>query len=565
MKRFLYRLALAAVALCVAACKGLPTSVPATFSELTDTAEIYPDYRDITIPPNIAPLNFMVYDAGAKAFVVEWTFVDKAGRKGASEDHATPATLVCGAADDGKIEMDTTAWRNLLTSARGKALRVCVYAERPNGWVRFAPFSVQVAEEEIDAYLSYRLIEPGYELYRQIGLYQRNVTNFDEAVIYENNRSFDNDNNHCVNCHNYQAYGTDRMLFHVRASHGGTIVTHGSEAHKIAIRHDSILGAGVYPSWHPTLPLVAFSTNKTGQVFHMLHPEKIEVLDEASDLLLYDAEANTVSNVIRTTDALETFPCWTPDGRRLYYCSADMPALPGEYSPEQLAIRYDSLLYNLYSMSFDPATRTFGEPRLEVDAASQHKSVSVPRVSPDGRYVLFTLGDYGQFHIWHKSADLWVKEVHGDGELSAEAVTAGLPESGAVQVATTDNRTASPADTGTNSAALPSPQFPQCRPLAEANAVNQPDSYHSWSSNGRWIAFASRRDDGSFSRAYISYFDRSGRAHRAFLLPQRDPEYNLLLLKSFNVPEMTRTPVQVSREQFEHVVLHTEAEVAKYK
>ena len=68
------------------------------------------------------------------------------------------------------------------------------------------------------------------------------------------------------------------MLFHVRGAHGGTIIADGAEAHKIAIRHDSILGAGVYPSWHPTLPLVAFSTNLTGQVFHMQHAEKIEVL-----------------------------------------------------------------------------------------------------------------------------------------------------------------------------------------------------------------------------------------------------------------------------------------------
>ena len=506
--------ALVALLVAFASCSSRPTSVPATFTALKDTATIFPDYIGVTIPPNIAPLNFMISDADADAFVVEM--------KGAS------ASLVSGAAEDGKLDLDSVAWRQLLTEAKGTTLTVNVYAQRTSGWVRYQPFTIAVAEEPIDGFLSYRLIEPGYELYRQIGLYQRNLTTFDEAVIYENNRTFDNDDNHCVNCHNYQAYDTERMLFHVRASHGGTVVTHGSEAHKIAIKHDSILGAGVYPSWHPTLPLVAFSTNKTGQVFHMYHAEKIEVLDEASDLLLYDADANVVSNVLRTSDSLETFPCWSPDGKRLYYCCAAMPAsLLEDYSERRLALCYDSLLYDLYSMAFDPATRTFGPPRLEVNASAEHKSVSVPRVSPDGRYLLYTLGDYGQFHIWHKSADLWVKEISdepGEGE-----------------------------------------DLERQRPLTAANAADQPDSYHSWSSSGRWIAFASRRDDGNFSRVYITYFDEHGQAHKPFLLPQRDPEYNLLLLKSFNVPELTRSAVRVSRETLDHVVLHTEAETATYR
>lgn len=486
----------------LSSCSDHPSAVPATFTDVKEAVRIYPDYQGVTIPPNIAPLNFMVIDDAADAFVA-----DLSG-------------LVCGAAADGKMDLDTTAWRQLLTEHRGQDIAVSVYARREQGWVRHPAFQLHVAEEPIDSFLSYRLIEPGYELYRQLGLYQRNLTNFTQTTIYENNRSYANEENHCVNCHNYQNYDTQRMLFHVRAAHGGTIITHGTEAHKIAIKHDSILGAGVYPSWHPTLPLVAFSTNKTGQVFHLLYPEKIEVLDTESDLLLYDAERNEVQNVLRSTDALETFPCWTPDGRRLYYCSAKMPDVEGENLEATLTSRFDSLLYDIYSMPFDPATRTFGEPRLEVDASSQGMSCSVPRVSPDGRYLLYTYGKYGQFHIWHKSADLWVKDLKS---LSGEGV-----------------------------------------PLTAANSPDA-DSYHCWSSNGRWIVFSSRRDDGNFTRPYITYFSAQGHARKPFMLPQRDPEYNLLLLKSYNVPELTRSPVRVSIEEMNHVVRHTEAQVARFK
>ena len=503
-------------------CSHTPSSIPASFTDTSDSLALYPDYRDVVVPPNIAPLNFMVTDEAATEFV------------------AKVGEMVCGASDDGKFELDSTAWRNLLTDARGKDVSVEVYAHRPAGWVRYRPYTFSVAEEEIDPYLSYRLIEPGYELYRQLGLYQRNLTNFDETVIYENNRSFEDNENHCNNCHNYQAYDTRHMLFHVRAAHGGTVIVEGDKAHKIAIKHDSILGAGVYPSWHPTLPLVAFSSNKTGQVFHMKHAEKIEVLDEASDLILYDVEKNTVQNILRSDDQLETFPCWSPDGRRLYYCSAKMPAaLLENYVTEAMVMRYDSLLYNIYCLDFDPATRRFSAPQLVLDAAAMGKSASVPRISPDGRYLLFTLGDYGQFHIWHKSADLWMLDLQDLPSMVNPFTMYGKPVYHAWET---------PED---------------LYPLTEANSPDA-DSYHGWSSNGRWIVVASRRDDGNFSRVYISYFDRKGRAHRAFLLPQRDPEYNVLLLKSYNVPELTCSALSVTTEELNHVVLHTDAETATF-
>ena len=76
---------------------------------------------------------------------------------------------------------------------------------------------------------------------------------------------------------------------------------------------------------------------------------------------------------------------------------------------------------------------------------------------------------------------------------------------------------------------------------------------------------ASRRIDGNYSRVFISYFDRNGHAHRAFLLPQRDPEHNTYLLKSYNVPELTKSPVHVTTEQLKHVVLHTESTPAAYE
>lgn len=506
--RTLRNILLAGMAILAVACQRQAAQVPAEYEETNRPAVLYPDYTNVVIPPNIAPLNFMLKDTALTAVVARFQ----------GEGDA----LVVGGDDDAKVEIDTTLWRKLLQENRGHDIMVSLFAQRGKQWFHYPDYKLTVAEEDIDGYLSYRLIEPGYELYRQLGLYQRNLTNWNVRIIYENNRAYSDGDNHCINCHNYRNYGTDDMLFHVRASHGGTIIVHNDEARKVAIKDSTIITSGVYPSWHPTERLVAFSTNKTGQTFHLYHSEKVEVLDESSDLLLYDAEKNEVSHILRTRDQLETFPCWSPDGRKLFYVCADLRRnIDTNVSDSILLMRiitkHDSLYYDLYSVDFDPATRQFGTPKMEVDAATKNKSLSVPRVSPDGRYVLYTQGNYGQFHIWHISADLWVKDLEKD----------------------------------------------TCYALTEANSPD-PDSFHSWSSNGRWIAFSSRRMDKNYTRPFIAYFDREGKAHKAFVLPQRDPEHNQLLLKSYNVPELTREAVKISVEKLNECIYHTEAEPARY-
>ncbi len=493
-------------------CGQQKAELPKDFAETKTRAELFPDYQNVTIPTNIAPLNFMVKDTAATNFVAQFQC------KGQPEGQ-----MLVGSCEEGKIMMDSTLWRKLLTDAKGSYITVDIYAHRDSGWVKHPQFRLHVAEEPIDTYLSYRLIEPGYELYRQLGLYQRNLSNWDVHTIYENNRTYVDTENHCINCHNYKNYDTQNMLFHVRANHGGTIMIQDGKARKVQIKDSTIVTAGVYPSWHPTENLVAFSTNKTGQTFHLYHPEKIEVMDEASDLLLYDPAQNAVSHILRSRNDLETFPCWSPDGKTLFYCNAQLDSVlnmaetPDSVISREIALKYNQLRYNLMKIDFDLKTRTFGEPQMVVDAPARKKSISVPRVSPDGRYVLYTEGDYGQFHIWHKSSDLWVKDLQND----------------------------------------------TCYALKQANSRDV-DSYHTWSSNGRWIVFSSRRDDGNYTRPYIAYFDKLGQARKAFMLPHEDPEQTLLMLHSYNVPELTTSRVRITTEDIRKCVYGDDGEKAKY-
>lgn len=487
-------LLLASATVC-AACQ-YDAVVPGDATAVSEQAALFPEYRDIVIPPNIAPLNVQIKNAGNEYVCA----IDGGGKQ-----------IVAGTdSEDGVIKFDSLEWKQLLTSARGKDLTVNVYARRENGWVKFPAYKITVANEEIDPYLSYRLIEPSYELYRQLGLYQRHLEGFDVHTIYENNRIYDIDNNHCVNCHNYQNYSTKNMLFHVRAKHGGTMFIRDGKIEKRQIKSDSILAGATYPTWHPTKNWVVFSSNQTGQAFHMVDKQKIEVVDYGSDLVFYDVDKGEVSNILKTDSELETFPCWAPDGKKLYYCSAHV----SEFENQPDSVRRDivsriskTIRYNVMSMDFDPATRTFSAPKVEADCVKEGASAAVPRISPDGRYLLFTVADYGQFHIWHHNSDLYVKDM----------------------------------------------QTGEIRNLGAANSPDA-DSYHTWSSNGRWIVFVSRRDDGSYSRPYISYFDKNGQSHKAFLLPQESPLQNILLPKSYNVPELTRDRVPVSAEEIKEIV-----------
>ena len=482
-----------------AACKPEAT-VPQGAQAVKEEVRIYPDYRDVTIPPNIAPLNFLTENEG-DGFVAS---IDGVG-----------GPLITSADSDGKLQFETDAWAKFLDSNKGKQLKVTLYARRDGAWVCLPAWTLDVAEEPIDRYLSYRLIEPSYELYRQLGLYQRDLENFDEFVIYENNRSYDDDHNHCINCHNYQNYDTKNWLFHVRAQHGGTVFVENGKVRKLNMKVDSVLSNCVYPTWHPTQPWVVFSSNLTGQAFQMRNLDKIEVVDYGSDLVFFDAEKGTLTNILKTNVDMETFPCWAPDGKKIYYCMAHLnqfEGTPDSVRADIVLFNHDSIRYNIYSIDFDPQMRRFGEPKMEVPCETMGLSATVPRVSPDGKFLLFTLGEYGQFHIWHRSSDQWVKNL----------------------------------ETG------------EIYPLKEANSPEQ-DSYHTWSSNGRWIVFSSRREDGNFTRPAIAYFDKDGRARKAFILPQENPEYHRLFFKSYNVPELTRSRVSVTPEQLRDVIYNDES------
>jgi Tol biopolymer transport system component len=296
------------------------------------------------------------------------------------------------------------------------------------------------------------------------------------------------------------------------------------------MKNDSILSAGVYPAWHPTEKLIAYSTNKTMQSFHTTDLNKIEVQDTESDLILYDVDRHEVRTIEQQPNELEIFPCWSPDGRWLYFCSAHFEYKTDSVSLEEMTLRAKEVKYNIYRKSFDAQTRRFGNRELVFAADSLGMSATLPRISPDGRWLLFTLGEWGCFHIWHHDADLWMMELSASPRLNHQAEMI-------------NEKTVQPLD--------------------EANS-DDTESYHSWSSNGRWVVFSSRRYDGNFTRPFFTHIDKDGHASKPFELPTADPDRHRQLLKSYNVPEFMKGPVQLSPQEVANA-LRTEGKPISYQ
>lgn len=253
--------------LVLTACTHHP-SVPSNAAKEDKMPSIQPDYTEVMVPPNIAPLNFKVLE-NSEECVARFTSADG-------------NTYLYGV--ENKILIDEDEWKDMLEASKGKSIKVEVYANVNGTWKAFTPFAIHVAQEEIDPFISYRLISPSYVAYEMLSINQRNITNFDEKEIYNNMIISGEADGQCINCHAYQNYHTDNMQFHMRQGHGGTMLVHNGVPSKVNLKTDSTISAGVYPAWHPTLPYIAYSVNATGQSFHTKDKAKIEVEDSESDI-----------------------------------------------------------------------------------------------------------------------------------------------------------------------------------------------------------------------------------------------------------------------------------------
>ncbi|MFP4580957.1 MAG: hypothetical protein ACLFQ6_09525 [Candidatus Sumerlaeia bacterium] len=443
-------------------------------TEANRLPRFYPNYVGATIPPNISPLNCMIEEEGT-AFEVTIT---------GSKTGTWKSTF-----RKPELRIPFKEWRALLDANQGGQLRLQIRAQNANGqWTDFQPGTIHVAPEAIDSHISYRLMKPIYNYFTFLGCYQRNLETAEESVLLDGRDL----RNSCVNCHTYNQNDPQQMILGVRSGEFGSsaVVLRDQQLDKI------VPPMGI-TAWHPSGELIAFSKYQVNQFFHTRQVEIRDVIEMDSTLGYFDFRSGKTGSApaLMKKDRLEAHPNWSPDGKYLYFTSAPKLWTDNELIPPD---RYQEVLYDLMRVPYDHATGAWGQAEMVLSAGETGQSITQPRISPDGRFLLFCMADYSMFPLNRPNADLYMMNL--------------------------ETRDYWPLDAANSDAA---------------------ESWHSWSSNGRWIIFASKRDSVLFTRICIAHIDENGRASQAFLLPQKEPDFYLSMVHAYNVPELMTGPLEI--------------------
>lgn len=439
---------------------------------------LFPDYVGVTFPINIAPPNFLI---------------QKEGDMYQTEIGCGDQTVICYVDKSPEVIIPPKKWKQLLQQSGGKDVFFRITICKEKVWTCYADIHNTISTDTIDPYLVYRLLYPGYELWNEMGIYQRDLTSYKESAIIENSTL----DKQCVNCHTFNQNSPKDMMFHIRGKSGGTVIRHKETTRKVTVKPQGSKNGGTYAAWHPSGRYIAFSVNEIQQFFHLTGKKPIEVSDLEADIIVYDVEQDRIisDSAVYGKTHMETFPNWSPDGNTLFYCRAK--AL-------EKGFPLDSVRYDLYAVNFNPETEQWGTPRCLFDAVERGKSVSFPRISPDGKHLMFTLSDYGNFSIWHPESELCLLTL-ATGKM---------------------------------------------RLLNEVNSDNV-ESYHTWSSSGRWFVFSSKRLDGLWARPFFASFNpQTGKVGKPFLLPQKNPRFYDTFTKTYNLPELIQEPIKAHELNF---------------
>ncbi|MFC2138721.1 hypothetical protein ACFLTE_11150 [Bacteroidota bacterium] len=469
-KRILYIIIPVAIIVFYCIIQGLNKSVPYDYVEVDKAPIIFPDYTNIIVPINIAPLNFKIENKAKKYRAI---FI--------SDDNKQFVV----SSKNSKINIPKSKWKKLLKSCNGN-YQVDIYINDKGKWTKYKSIKNNVAEESIDKYIAFRHINTGYILWENMGIYQRNIENYKKTPILLNDRTDRN----CMNCHTFHKNDPEKMVLHLRAKPSGTLLYNNGDLKFINTGTEYTMSAGVYPSWHPNGNLIAFSVNKINQRFHSSAKRNIYVFDRASDIIVYNINKNEITtHPAISTKRLENLPVWSPDGKYLYFISG----------PEYYKNMVDTIVkYDLLRIPYNADKNIWGEVDTVLTSKKTGKSISLPEISPDGKFLIFCMADYGYFNVHSPSSDLYIMNL--------------------------ENK-----------------KYSKLR--VNSNHV---ESFHSWSSDGKWILFITKRFENLYSRVMFSYIDSTGKASKPFLLPQKDPDYYTHLSLNYNRPVFIKDKVKIS-------------------
>jgi hypothetical protein len=254
---------------------------------------IHPDYSGTVIPPNIAPLNFLVQENGSYYCV---------------KIHSKQGEPIEVFSRTPKIVIPQNQWHRLLSINRGQELCFDVFVKTQDDlWNLFSTITNKIAIEDIDAFLVYRKMHPTHtHKGGKMTIYQRNLENFNESLVLDNGYY----KGGCLNCHAFCRNRTDKMLIGIRSYvvYGvSTLLIESGVVNKIGAKFG-------YTSWHPSGRLAAYSINHLPMFYHFARNEVRDTVDLNSLLAYYLVDSKTV----KTSPNISKKIAWKPGplGRR---------------------------------------------------------------------------------------------------------------------------------------------------------------------------------------------------------------------------------------------------------
>jgi hypothetical protein len=159
-------------------------------------------------------------------------------------------------------------------------------------------------------------------------------------------------------------------------------------------------------------------------------------------------------------------------------------------------------------ISYNIKTDTWGQAETVLSSKETNKSILLPRISPDGKFILFCMCDYSSFSLYLKDSDLYIASLdqfNQTGKLKYNRLTCNSDWS---------------------------------------------ESWHCWSSNNRWLVFSSKRFEGRlFTKLYICHIDENGNSSKPILLPQQDPSFYDSFIGFYGLAELIKKPVNISEKE----------------